>query len=167
VQQAYLAAYRNLGQFAGEARFSTWLTRICIHEALARGRGKTRRAEVELMAMKAEPEAPIPTPEQTASRRELRALLEHAVEELDEPYRLVFVLREVQQLSTEETAESLQISEDNVKVRLHRAKAMLRETMLARLDASAVELYGFQGARCDRLVAQVMQALSTLPRPRR
>lgn len=166
IQQAYLSAYTNLGSFAHQAKFSTWLTRIAINEALARRGSSARRAEVELddgddvTSAFASPGA---NPEQAAARRELHTLLERAIDELPERYRLVFVMREVQQLSTDETAECLELSEEAVKVRLHRARRMLREALLARVDAAAVDAFPFLGARCDRIVAGVMSRLASGP----
>jgi RNA polymerase sigma-70 factor, ECF subfamily len=163
VQQAYLAAYAHLDQFAGTARFSTWLTRIAIREALGKLRTRKRRGEVELdveaeeTMMKDEPES---SPEKYAERRELSAVLEGAVDELPEIYRVVFMLREVEQLSTSETADALELSEEAVKVRLHRARAMLRDGLFARVDRSLQGTFPFLGPRCDRIVAAVMGKLT-------
>jgi RNA polymerase sigma-70 factor (ECF subfamily) len=99
------------------------------------------------------------TPEDDAASIELRRTLEGAIDELPEPYRIVFMLREVQQLDVAETAASMEISEENVKVRLHRAKAMLRERLYARAERGATGAYPFLGARCDRIVARVLAAL--------
>jgi RNA polymerase sigma-70 factor (ECF subfamily) len=99
------------------------------------------------------------TPEVEAAGREEARLIEAAVDELPEPYRLVFMLREVQELSVAETAESLGISEENVKVRLHRARAALREGLMARMESAAHQAFQFLGARCDRIVAAVMSRL--------
>jgi RNA polymerase sigma-70 factor (ECF subfamily) len=161
VQQAYIAAFAHLHQFAGEARFSTWLTRIAIREGLARLRRDRRRGEVDFaegaeQMMDRERER---TPEEHAAAGEAMGLLQAAIDELPEGYRLVFVMREVQQLSVVETAESLGLSEENVKVRLHRAKGMLRAALLQRVESAAVDAFPFMGARCDRLVATVMARL--------
>jgi RNA polymerase sigma-70 factor (ECF subfamily) len=167
VQQAYLQAYRRLDQFAGAARFSTWLTRITIHTALARRRQARQRAEVPMAPpqqeeMMSKLASPSEDPEVQVSRRELTALLERAIDQLPEIYRVVVMLRQVQQLSTAETAECLEVSEEVVKVRLHRGTALLREAMTARLDAVATETFGFLGERCDRIVAGVMDAIDRL-----
>jgi RNA polymerase sigma-70 factor (ECF subfamily) len=162
VQQAYLAAYTHLEQFAGTARFSTWLTRIVIREALGRLRSRKRRGEVEFdgeqeeTMMKDEPDD---SPEQHAERRELVGVLERAVDALPEIYRVVFMMREVEQLSTLETAEVLELSEEAVKVRLHRARAMLRDSLFAEVDHSLERTFPFLGPRCDRIVAAVMAKL--------
>jgi len=156
VQQAWLSAYSHLAQFESAARFSTWLTRIAVNEALGRLQRGARRGEVELEEMESMTSR---TPEVEVAGREEARLLEAAVDELPEPYRLVFMLREVQELSVAETAESLNISEDNVKVRLHRARAALREGLIARMESAARQAYPFLGARCDRIVAAVMARL--------
>ena len=162
VQQAYLAAYAHLDQFAGAARFSTWLTRIAIREALGKLRTRKRRGEVELDGQAEETmmkDTPDDSPEQLAARRELTGILEGAVDALPEIYRVVFMLREVEQLSTSEAAEVLELSEEAVKVRLHRARAMLRDGLFERVDQSLGQTFPFLGARCDRIVAAVMAKL--------
>jgi RNA polymerase sigma-70 factor (ECF subfamily) len=161
VQQAYLQAYTHLDQFAGAARFSTWLTRIAVREALGRVRRKKRLGEVELagledgMTMEDQP----PSPETEAARRELTGILEQAIDALPEIYRVVVMMREIEQLSTAETAACLELSEDAVKVRLHRARGMLREGLLARADHALADAFPFLGPRCDRIVAAVMAKL--------
>lgn len=162
VQQAYLAAYAHLDQFAGAARFSTWLTRIAIREALGKLRTRRRRGEVEFDTQHEETmmkDQPDETPESYANRRELQGILESAVDGLPEIYRVVFMMREVEQLSTSECAEVLELSEEAVKVRLHRARAMLRDGLFAKVDKSLGGTFPFLGARCDRIVAAVMAKL--------
>jgi RNA polymerase sigma-70 factor (ECF subfamily) len=167
VQQAYISAYERLAQFAGAARFSTWLTRIAIHTALARLRRTRQRAEVtsgpEPEEVMSKLPSPSENPEEQVSRRELTVLLEHAIDELPDLYRVVVMMRQVQQLSTAETAECLDVSEEVVKVRLHRGTAMLRQTMAQRMDDMAAETFAFLGARCDRIVAAVMRAVADKP----
>jgi RNA polymerase sigma-70 factor (ECF subfamily) len=158
-QQTYLSAYASLQQFAGEARFSTWLTRIAINAALARASKRERRAEVALVVdddRLVPLTAPVRTPEEHTIGRELQGLIEGAVDRLPELYRVVFMMREVQQLDVAETSTCLDISEANVKVRLHRAKAMLRDSLCAELDRAAEEAFPFLGARCDEIVVAVM-----------
>jgi RNA polymerase sigma-70 factor (ECF subfamily) len=168
VQQAYVSAYTNLAQFGGAAAFSTWLTRIVINEALSKTRKRLRLAEVEIeeqhdvTPFKAE----TPSPEDQVSRRETGALLEAAIDRLPEGYRLVFMMREVEQLSVAETAECLELSEENVKVRLHRAKAMLRDSLYQEMERASGEAFRFLGARCDRIVATVLARIATLPPPK-
>jgi RNA polymerase sigma-70 factor (ECF subfamily) len=151
MQQAYLNAYRHLGSFAGEARFSTWLTSIAVNEALAR----RRRA-----AMTAVPEETIielkssePDPERKAMSNELKVLVEREILKLPESYRIVLVLRQIEELSTEETAAILGVSTDVVKQRLRRARVALRDAL------QLGDLFPFGATRCDRVVAAVMSRL--------
>ena len=158
MQQAYLNAYRNLRQFAGQARFSTWLTRIAVNEALGRRRKSTmveREDDLTIGLV----ESPDPDPEQQASNGELRAVMEREVAALPDSFRAVVILRDVEGLSTAETAESLGISEDLVKTRLHRAHATLRENLYQRAGVTLGSLFEFGNARCDRVVATVMKAI--------
>jgi RNA polymerase sigma-70 factor (ECF subfamily) len=167
MQQAYVNAYAHLGQFEQRARFSTWLTRIAVHEALARRRRRGRITEMDAM-----PEtdgsgvwtAKGPDPEQQALTGELRKALEDSVDALPESHRSVFVLREVEGLSTAETAESLGLSEDNVKTRLSRSRAMLRRDLFERAGVAAPDVFSFHLQRCDRVVAVVFASLG-LPVP--
>ena len=162
MQQAYVNAYANLRQFAGRARFATWLTRIAINESLARVRrsGKYEPFDDELSNV--EPfmgEHSFPDPERQAFTGELRSLLEWAIDGLPDGAREVFVLREVEGLSTAETADALGVSEDVVKTRLSRAKAALRRTVIARTGARAPEVFRFYRPRCDRVVARVLSII--------
>ncbi len=167
VQQAYLSAFMHLAQFAGGSRFATWLTRIALNEAHARARRRARRAEVELEAggeVAMIPRDETPTPEEQSVGRELTRLLEDSIDALPEIYRVVVMLREVQELNTAETAACLGLSEEAVRVRLHRGKALLREAMTARLEAGAPSAFAFLGARCDHIVATVLERLRTTMR---
>jgi RNA polymerase sigma-70 factor, ECF subfamily len=168
MQETYVRAYAALGQFEGRAQWATWLTRIAVNEALARVRARGRfvaREATEVMeddVMAKEPPAVRSEgPEAAASARELGALVEHAIDELPDTYRTVFVLREVQELSTAETAACLDVSEELVKVRLHRARAELRRLMDARLGAATREVFDFHASRCDRVVAAVLERIAT------
>lgn len=165
VQEAYLNAYVHLRQFAHRARFSTWLTKIAVYEALARARRKNHFVEApEDSEMNLN--SPDPDPERQAETAELRAVLEGAIDALPPTYRSVFILREVEQLSTSEAAECLDVSEDAVKMRLHRARAMLRSDLMERVGARTTEAFRFDGARCDRLVRGVMARIASLtPEP--
>jgi RNA polymerase sigma-70 factor (ECF subfamily) len=168
VQQAWVSAYTNLAQFGGAAAFSTWLTRIVINQSLARTRKRRRLAEVDIEEQHdVTPfKAQTATPEEQVHRRETGAILEAAIDKLPEGYRLVFMMREVEQLSVAETAECLELSEDNVKVRLHRAKAMLRNSLYKEMEQASGEAFRFLGARCARLIETVLTRISTLPKPR-
>lgn len=164
MQHAYVEAYLHLGQFAGRAQFSTWLTRIAVYEALARARRRGREARAN--AKPATEEDPMsslrssgPDPEEQASKGEVRALLESAIRGLPPAYRFVFVFREVEGLSTAETAECLEVSEQVVKTRLHRARALLRKELFQRAGAAASSAFSFHLSRCDRVVASVFRWL--------
>lgn len=161
MQDAYVRAYSHLGQFAGQARFSTWLTRIAVYEALARARRGRRLVPIDGLSPRKEDSMPSPErgPEQRAIQRNLQDLLETAIEALPESFRSVLVLREVEGLSTAETAESLGISESLVKTRLHRAHAALRNDMEDRTRATLASSYAFHLSRCDRVVAAVFERI--------
>ena len=164
LQEAWVRAYEHLDQFAGRASFSTWVTRIAFHEALARTR-KNRRwtplenPEGEIMAEAERRQTTAETPEMQAERSQLGRMLQAAVDALPETYRSVFVLREVEQLSTTETAECLELSEEAVKTRLHRSRALLRRDLESRLGPAISEAYAFLGARCDRIVMRVLERI--------
>lgn len=165
VQDAYVRAYEHLAQFEGRARFSTWLTRIAVHEALGRLRNARRSEELDAMpeAIKdAKTISHAPGPEQEVARRELNTLLESSVQKLPEPYRIVFMLREVEEASTQEVAEILDITEENVKTRLHRAKALLRKALFRKVGAHGKEAFAFGAVRCDRVVAGVFARIRPL-----
>jgi len=166
MQQAYVNAYTHLRQFDGRAQFATWLTRIAIHEALARARKRGRyqslddenlgRIEPFSIASNGAP----PDPERQAFGRELAGLLEGAIDALPDGHREVFVLREVEGLSTAETAASLGVSVDVVKTRLSRSRAALRRELFERAGMAASSAFTFQRPRCDRIVAAVMARIS-------
>lgn len=159
MQDAYVRAYSHLAEFRGGARFSTWLTKIALYEALARRRraGRTVSLDEDLPAERFVSSERGPEARTLAS--ELHRALESAVATLPESYRTVFLLREVEELSTTETADCLEISEEAVKVRLHRARRRLRDDLERRLGEATPGLFGFLGVRCDRVVAAVMSRL--------
>lgn len=163
MQQAYVNAYTHLAQFAGRAQFSTWLTRIAVYEALARRRRRRRLPEIDSMSDHDDTRGALassgPDPEQEAITGELRTALEASLDTIPEMYRTVFVLREVEGLSTAEAADCLESSEDVVKTRLHRAKALLRQELLARAGTLAGTAFRFHAVRCDRVVAAVITRL--------
>src|ERR1700675_2913968 len=164
MQDAYLRSYEHLDQFAGRAKFSTWLTRIAVHEALARQRRGNRYQELEpISEREGDPmdrfASLTPDPELQASNSEIRRLLEEAVEKLPDAYRTIFMLRDVEDMSTTDAAEVLEITEDNVKVRLHRARALLRKSRTARPVWERKEQYSFHAVRCDRVVKNVFERI--------
>lgn len=159
MQQAYLSAFAHLGQFAERAQFSTWLIRIAVNEALARLRKRGRVAwEMEIPEM----ESSAPSPEEQAQTSQIREVVEQELDALPPTYRTVLVLRDVEGLSTAETASALDVSEDVVKTRLHRARAMVRDGLARRAGQSLQEVYPFGNARCDRVTANVMELLHDL-----
>jgi RNA polymerase sigma-70 factor (ECF subfamily) len=163
MQQAYVNAFTHLRQFNGSAQFSTWLTRIAINEALARVRRRGRYEAFDDDLSNVEPfmsTNPVQNPERQAFVGELRGLLEGAIDTLPNGMREVFVLRDVEGLSTAEVAESLDVSEDVVKTRLSRGRAALRRALLDRTGASAPEAFRFYRPRCDRVVQQVLARIA-------
>jgi RNA polymerase sigma-70 factor, ECF subfamily len=163
MQQAYVNAFMHLRQFNGSARFSTWLTRIAINEALARVRRQGRYETFDDERANVGPFMPRNTsdnPERQAFAGELRGLLEWAIDALPNGMREVFVLREVEELSTSEVAECLGVSEDVVKTRLSRGRATLRRLLMERTGATAPEAFRFYRPRCDRVAAKVLARIS-------
>jgi RNA polymerase sigma-70 factor, ECF subfamily len=163
MQQAYVNAFSNLRQFKGHAQFATWLTRIAINEALARVRSRGRYERLDDGASNVKTFMSLnstPDPERQAFTGELRDLLEWAIDTLPDGAREAFVLRDVEGLSTAETAASLGVSEDVVKTRLSRARGALRRALLERAGASASDAFRFQRPRCDRVVALVLSRIS-------
>lgn len=166
IQDTYVRAYQHLDQFAGSALFSTWLTRIAVHESLRRLRLRNRYQQLENSEHDEESVMDVVEtsldPEQRASVAELGQILEEAVLGLPDHYRTVIMLRDVEELSTSETAAALDITEQNVKIRLHRGRAMMRDWLFAHVGESGKKAFPFMGARCDRVVAGVFAQLSEL-----
>jgi RNA polymerase sigma factor (sigma-70 family) len=168
LQEAYVRAFAAIAGFRGEAGIATWLTRIVLNEA--HGRLRRRRTMVELDELEtAQTGAQVldfpgmarsDDPEADAARAQIRRILERAVDALPEPFRLVFILREIEELSAEETARHLDLKVETVKTRLHRARRRLRETLDAQLADVMVGAYPFLGARCERITQAVLQRLS-------
>lgn len=160
MQDAYVRAYEHLDQFAGESKFATWLTRIAVHEALRRARRHNRFHEMAPGEREGQNmdtfKTTSPDPEQQAQRQELETLLETAIETLPVTYRTVFMLREIEGLSTTETAESLGLREETVKTRLFRSRALLRRELFARAGTVSSRAFQFQAPRCDRVVENVL-----------
>jgi RNA polymerase sigma-70 factor (ECF subfamily) len=159
MQDAYVRAYQHLAQFEGRSTFVTWLSRIAMHEAFARSRRLGREvsldSEPEWSAMS--PQAPTSkSPEANAANNELRASLEAAISSLPQKYRSVVILRDVEELTTAEVATSLEISEDLIKVQLHRGRALVRKALFRQSGQAIRELFAFPATRCDRVVAAVL-----------
>jgi RNA polymerase sigma-70 factor, ECF subfamily len=161
MQDAYISAYTHLAQFEGRASFATWLTRIAVHEALARARRRNRWISLDNAAEENEEmyAASGRSPEQEALDGEIRSILEQSIEALPLAYRSVFVLRDVEGLSTSETAACLGVTEDNVKTTLHRARRMLRNALFTRSGAVASTAFQLHLDRCDRIVNRFFEAL--------
>lgn len=170
VQDAYLLAYRSIDKFRGDAKLSTWLTRIVVNEALARLRKTSRRAQIiridggiESNSEAAEVEMDHTAPEQperAALRAEARRLLERKIDELPDAFRTVFMLRALEEMSVEEAATCLGIPEATVRTRFFRARSLLRESLSREIDFAFEEAFSFDGVRCDRIVAGVLERLN-------
>ncbi len=157
MQTAYLNAYLNLAKFQNKSSFSTWLTRILINESLLYKKKKLKREQ--LTAEKQENNYLNETPLNGLMNKELKILLEKTIADLPEKYRIVFVMREIEEMSTNETMEVLNLSESNVKVRLNRAKEMLRLNLSGYYKSN--QLYEFNLIRCDKIVDFVMGKINS------
>ena len=169
LQEAYLAAYRAIGSYRGEAALSTWLSRLVINECLGRLRREKRRDNIVPMrgsdALEAEEFVPMDhagktAPDEAMLRTEMRALIERRLDQLPEEFRVVFVLRSVEELSVEETAQCLGIPEATVRSRHFRARSLLREALAQDVDLAERDVFAFGGAHCDRIVSRVLQGLA-------
>ena len=161
MQAAYLRAFSQLAAFEARSSFTTWLTRIAINEALAERRRGLRMVPQDGATMSELP-GPGRSPEESAQDQEHRLLLVRAVDALPEHFRTVFILRQVQELSVEETARCLDLREETVKTRLHRARALLRRELLDQVEPLLGNVLPFKAPRCDRVVAAVLARI--LPR---
>jgi RNA polymerase sigma-70 factor, ECF subfamily len=168
VQETYTRAFLHLDEFRGEARLATWLTRIALNEAL--GRIRQRRPTTDLKhidAIDEQGEARViflparqdANPESSAARAEIRRLLERAVDRLPAPFRSVFVMRDIEEMSVEETATSLGLRPETVKTRLHRARRLLRQQLNDTLASTLVDTCPFAGERCARITEAVLDRL--------
>ncbi len=162
MQQAYLNAFAHLAQFADRSSFSTWLIRIAVNEALARLRKRRDGKDSwdggdEMALMRVETKCP--NPEEQASNREMQDVVEAELSALPAAYRTVLVLRDVEGLSTAEAASCLDVSEDVIKTRLSRARAMLREGITSRAGITLASIFPFGSSRCDRVVDAVMSQI--------
>jgi RNA polymerase sigma-70 factor (ECF subfamily) len=160
IQDAYVRAYEHLDQFEGRSKFSTWLTKIAIYEAYARLKSRKRTSGVDdymeqLMATSDR------SPEERTFDSEVRSLLEIAVDSLSDEHRSVLIMRDIEGMSTSETAECLDITEENVKVRLFRARAAIRRQLFERVGAASPRAFQFLGERCDRIVNRVLERIAS------
>jgi RNA polymerase sigma factor (sigma-70 family) len=156
MQTAYINAYRQLGNFEGRSSFSTWLTRILINESLLYKKREQRKQQLVMETRFTDRYNE--TPLSGLLNKELKDILENAVARLPEKYRVVFVMREVQGMSTDETMEALELGESNVKMRLIRAKEMLRDSLQHLWNPK--DIYEFNLVRCDRIVDKVMEQIN-------
>jgi len=166
VQEAYVRAFTHLESFRGDSSLSTWLSRIAMNEAL--GRLRRRRPAVELDALppgalEAQiiqfPLSAVADPEKSMAQREIQVVVEHAIDELPEAFRLVFITRVIEGMNVEETAEILSLKPETVKSRLHRARNMLRENVEKKIGPVVMEAFPFAGKRCERLTDAVLKRL--------
>ena len=169
LQEAYVQAYRKMTDFRGDADVTTWLTRIVINQALMQLRRRKRERTVVPFDNRASdqdvPEIDVPdagaeSPSDAAFRGEIRRIIERRVDELPVAFRTVFVMREVEEMTVEETAESLGIPPATVRTRLFRARALLRDSLERDIDTAKAGVFAFAGARCDRIVAGVLARLA-------
>ena len=175
LQDAYLDAYRHLAEFRGSAQLGTWLVRIVANHALMRLRRQKRdRVVVPFEPHHAEsserremevPDTSVELPPAATFRAELRRILERRIDELPVAFRTVFVMREVEDMTVEETAECLRIPPATVRTRLFRARALLREALARDIDLASGDVFGFAGARCDRIVTAVLARLGNAEPP--
>jgi RNA polymerase sigma-70 factor (ECF subfamily) len=168
VQESYLRAFEGLSQFREEAMLSTWLTRITINEALGRKRKRRPAVGVEAIEAAQQDSAQIirfpnmnaeTDPERSTAQREVRLLLERAIDALPEPFRVVFVMRDVEELSIEETAMLLAIRPETVKTRLHRARRLLRQSLDTEMATALKDSFPFAGARCAHITEAVLSRM--------
>jgi RNA polymerase sigma-70 factor (ECF subfamily) len=174
LQDAYLRAYRSIEGFRGDAALSTWLSRLVLNECFDRRRRTQRRENViplisaeDDMASVREVADDSAVPDKALGQLQLRAILERKVSELPEAFRVVFVLRSVEEMGIEEIARMLDIPEETVRSRHFRARSLLRESLARDADMAERDLFEFAGARCDRIVAKVLAGVGTMAcRPR-
>jgi RNA polymerase sigma-70 factor (ECF subfamily) len=172
LQDAYLSAFRSIANYRAEASLATWLTRIVVNECMTRLRRQARRDNIVPMVALAQafpqedetvPEDPSrlaqETPEHALGRAQLRALLERKIDELPQDFRSVFVMRALEEMSVEEVASLMAIPQATVRSRFFRARAQLREALARDIDFAMEDAFSFDGARCDRIVSAVLQAL--------
>jgi RNA polymerase sigma-70 factor (ECF subfamily) len=176
LQDAYLDAYRHMDAFRGDAGLATWLTRIVVNHALMRLRKQRRQGSVVpfdayTAARASEDAPPRPDPPDEAAesapdavlRAEIRRLIERRIDELPLAFRMVFIMRDVDDMSVAETAASLSIPAATVRTRLFRARGLLREALAKDLDRATVDVFRFGGERCDRIVTGVLATLANDP----
>ena len=165
VQETYVRALTHLEGFRGESSLSTWLSRIAMNEALGRLRGRRRSLDLDSLSqdrLEAEiipfPAAPS-DPEISMAQRQIQEVVERAIDQLPEPFRLVFITRVMEEMTVEETAELLSIKPETVKTRLHRARALLRQNVEKEIGPVIMDAFPFAGRRCEQLTEAVLKRL--------
>lgn len=171
LQDAYLEAFRHTAEFRGGSQFATWLTRIVINQSLMRLRKQKReRVVVPFRERGRIEDSPVDTevadhsaepPTTAILRAEIRRLVERRIDELPVAFRTVFVMRDVEDMTVQETADCLSIPAATVRTRLFRARALLREALARDMDPATIDVFGFAGERCDRIVAAVLARART------
>jgi RNA polymerase sigma-70 factor, ECF subfamily len=160
VQETYFRAFTHLGDFRGEASLSTWLSRIALNEAMRkRGRPPPLEGSLDPGSEVAPMQSAERDPEAATSQKEVRQLLERAIDSLPETFRTVFVLRDVEEVSVKEAASLLGIREETVKTRLHRARRLLRQILSQQIASGLKDVFPFAGERCDRLIEALWNRL--------
>ncbi|RAP55665.1 RNA polymerase sigma factor [Oleiagrimonas sp. MCCC 1A03011] len=169
VQESYVRAFEKLASFRGDAALLTWLTRIVLNEAYGRLRRRRMNVDmehIEAAQMKSEnvvsfsPRYGVEDPAVAAGRAQARQLLERAIDQLPEAFRIVFLMREIEGCTVEETAVCLDLRSETVKTRLHRARRLLRAQLKDTLAATMADAFPFLGARCDHMTDTVMKRLN-------
>jgi RNA polymerase sigma-70 factor (ECF subfamily) len=171
VQESYVHAYEKIASFRGDASLLTWLTRIVLNEAYGRLRKRHRTVDIDAIEASQSSDGRVVAfpskfgsedPAASAAREQIRRLVEHAIDKLPEPFRIVFVMREIEECSVEETAASLDLRPETVKTRLYRARRLLRAALHDTLATTMTDAFPFMGARCDRVTESVMQRLQAM-----
>ncbi len=168
VQETYVRAFTHLNDFRGDSSLATWLSRIAMNEAL--GRLRRQKPGVEWTSLPPGTlEAQIiqfplsssssEDPEKTMAQREIQRVVEHAIDDLPDAFRIVFITRVIEGMNVEETAEILGLKPETVKTRLHRARTMLRENVERKIGPVVMEAFPFAGKRCERLTEAVLKRL--------
>ena len=171
VQETYVRAFTHLGEFRGESSLATWLARIALNEALGRLRRQRPGVEwtslppgaLEAQIIQFPNSAPSGDPEKSMAQRQIQHVVEHAIDELPEAFRIVFITRVIEGMNVEETAEMLGLKPETVKTRLHRARAMLRDNVEKKIGPVVLEAFPFAGKRCERLTEAVLKRLGFEP----
>ena len=169
VQETYVRAFTHLEDFRGDSSFATWLGRIAINEALGRLRRQHASVEwtslppgtLEAQIIQFPLSAASEDPEKSMAQREIQHVVEHAIDDLPEAFRIVFITRVIEGMNVEETAEILGLKPETVKTRLHRARTMLRENVERKIGPIVMEAFPFAGKRCERLTEAVLKRLGT------